>query len=177
MNDTTETIELKFVKQDNTILSLPTQPWSEKLGIDANSLVREMMSLMIINGGIGLAAPQVGIDASVFVIGNESNSMACFNPRVLSVSTERAQGQEGCLSFPGLYLNIMRPTNIEVEYEDVKGETQRKQLQGFMARVFLHELDHLYGVCFVERAAKLSVKLAQQRIKKNLKKQGNYELR
>ena len=80
MNDTTETIELRFVKQDNTVLSLPTQPWSEKLGIDANSLVREMMSLMIINGGIGLAAPQVGIDASVFVIGNESNSMACFNP-------------------------------------------------------------------------------------------------
>ena len=90
-------------------------------------------------------------------------------------NSEKIQMQEGCLTFPGLYLNITRPSEIEVEYEDIQQQTQTKKLQGIMARVFLHELDHLYGVCFVDRAAKLSVKLAQQRIKKNLKKQGNHE--
>lgn len=177
MNDTTETIELKFVSADSPILSNPVQPWSANMGLDPTSLVREMMSLMILNNGIGLSAPQIGIDAAVFVIGNESSSLACFNPRILNVSTERSKEQEGCLSFPGLYLNITRPKEIEVEYEDVNGTTQQKKLSGIMARVFLHEFDHLYGVCFIDRAAKLSVKLAKQRIRKNLKKQGHYDSR
>lgn len=175
MNDTQLTIELKLVESTHPILALPTQPWSEKTNIDAHSLVKEMLRIMYVTNGIGLSAPQVGIDAAMFVIGNESNSIACFNPRVISVNSEKIQMQEGCLTFPGLYLNITRPSEIEVEYEDIQQQTQTKKLQGIMARVFLHELDHLYGVCFVDRAAKLSVKLAQQRIKKNLKKQGNHE--
>lgn len=167
-----ETIELKFVPVTDAILHTPVQPWSAALGIDPESLIREMMSVMILNHGIGLAAPQVGVDAAVLVMGNVDMGYAYFNPRIIAVGTEVAPAQEGCLSYPGLYLNIKRPTTVKVEYEDTKGETHTKELSGIIARVFLHEMDHLYGICFVDRASELSVKLAKQRIRKNLKKQG-----
>jgi peptide deformylase len=172
MSDTVTEIELKFVPEDSQVLHEPVQPWSNELGIDPENLVKEMMSLMLINNGIGLAAPQVGLPVAVFVMGNADSSYACFNPRVLAVNDERKQTQEGCLSFPGLYLNIKRPTAVLVEYEDVKGETHKKEFTGLLATVFLHEFDHLQGVCFVDRAGDLSVKLARQRIRKNLRKQG-----
>ena len=172
-----ETIELKFVPDTDAILHTPVQPWSAALGIDPESLVKEMMSIMVLNHGIGLAAPQVGVNAAVLVMGNRDAGYAYFNPRILAVGTEIVPGQEGCLSYPGLYLNIKRPTTVTVQYEDVKGETHTKDLTGVIARVFLHEMDHLYGICFVDRTSELSVKLAKQRIRKNLKKQGNYESR
>lgn len=167
-----ETIELKFVPVTDAILHTPVEPWSAALGIDPDALVREMMSIMILNHGIGLAAPQVGVNAAVMVMGNRDAGYAYFNPRVIAVGTEVAPAQEGCLSYPGLYLNIKRPTIVKVEYEDTTGETHTKELSGIMARVFLHEMDHLYGICFVDRAGELSVKLAKQRIRKNLRKQG-----
>jgi peptide deformylase len=166
------TIELKFASQDADILHRPVAKWGPELGIDAESLVKEMMSIMIINNGIGLTASQVGVNVAVFVIGNKDLSMACFNPRVLSVSKETSIAQEGCLSYAGLYLNIKRPSSILVEYEDVKGETQQKELSGIFARCFLHEFDHINGICFVDRASSLGLKLAKQRVNKNLKKQG-----
>jgi peptide deformylase len=172
MSDTITEIELKFVKEDDEVLHSPAQPWSSDLGIDPENLVKEMLSIMLVNNGIGLAAPQVGLPISVFVMGNADSSYACFNPRVISVSSERTQTQEGCLSYPGLYLNIKRPTSVVAEYEDVKGETHRKEFTGILATVFLHEFDHLHGICFVDRASDLSVKLAKQRVRKNLKKQG-----
>lgn len=172
-----ETIELKFVQDTDSILHTPVVPWSDKLGIDPESLVREMTSIMVLNHGIGLAAPQVGINAAVLVMGNIDAGYAYFNPRIIAVGAEVAPAQEGCLSYPGLYLNIKRPTTVQVEYEDTQGTTHSKELSGIMARVFLHEMDHLCGICFVDRASELSVKLAKQRIKKNLKKQGNYESR
>jgi peptide deformylase len=169
---TEETIELKFVPQDADILHKPLQKWGPELGIDAESLVKEMMSIMLINQGIGLSASQVGVDAAVFVMGNKDLSYACFNPRILSVSNEKSIAQEGCLSYAGLYLNIKRPSSILVEYEDVKGETKQKEFTGIFARCFLHEFDHINGICFVDRASSLGLKLAKQRVNKNLKKQG-----
>jgi len=167
-----ESIELKFVPDSADILHNPVQPWGPELGIDPVSLVKEMMSIMLINKGIGLAAPQVGINAAMFIMGNESSSYACFNPRVLSVSSDKSVGNEGCLSYPGLYLNVKRPASILAEYEDAKGETHQRELSGMMARVFLHEFDHLNGICYVDRVSRLGLQLAKKRISKNLKQQG-----
>jgi peptide deformylase len=79
-------------------------------------------------------------------------------------------GKEGCLSFPGLWLNVKRHTDIVVQYEDVEGNKQEQTFNGIVARCFQHELDHLDGVCFVDRAAKLSLKMARERQTKWLKK-------
>ena len=165
-----EELTLDLVKETDSILRKPARPWSDDLGYDRKQLVKEMLSFMIIKGGIGLAAPQIGLDLAVFVMGNETTSYACFNPRLVSADKELAMMQEGCLSFPGLFMNVKRPATITVEYEDLEGETQQHELTGIMARVFLHEYDHLLGVCFTDRVPDLSLKLAQGRRTKNLKK-------
>jgi peptide deformylase len=166
----TEELILDLVKETDAILRKPARAWSDDLGYDKKSLVKEMLSFMIVKGGIGLAAPQIGLDLSLFVIGNETLSYACFNPRLISAEDEVVMMQEGCLSFPGLYMNVKRPATITVEYEDIEGETRRHELNGIMARIFLHEYDHLLGVCFTDRVPDLSLKLAQGRRTKNIKK-------
>lgn len=166
----TETLALDLVNETDPILKKPVRAWNDDIGIDKKALVKEMLSYMIIKGGIGLAAPQIGLDLAVFVMGNETESHALFNPRIISVGKDLAQMQEGCLSFPGLYLNVKRPATVVVQYEDIDGKTQEKELKGIMARVFLHEYDHLMGICFTDRVADLSLKLAQGRRAKNLKK-------
>jgi peptide deformylase len=166
----TEELALDLVKETDPILTKPARLWSDELGIDKKALVKEMLSFMFIKGGIGLAAPQIGLDLAVFVMGNETDSHALFNPRIVSVGKNVVQLQEGCLSFPGLYLNVKRPESVVVQYEDIDGTTQEKELSGLMARVFLHEYDHLMGICFTNRVADLSLKLAQGRRAKNLKK-------
>jgi peptide deformylase len=165
-----EELVLDLVKETDPILKLPCRPWTDDNGIDKKALVKEMLSYMIMKGGIGLAAPQIGLDLAVFVIGNETNSHACFNPRLISVGKDVTVMQEGCLSYPGLYLNVKRPGTVVVEFEDIEGETKQLELSGIMARVFLHEYDHLMGICFTDRVGELSLKLAQGRRAKNLKK-------
>lgn len=165
-----EQLTLDLVKETDPILKKPVRAWHDDIGIDKKELVKEMLSYMIIKGGIGLAAPQIGLDLAVFVMGNETESVALFNPRIVSVGKEIVSMQEGCLSFPGLYLNVKRPESVVVQYEDLEGKTQSKELKGLMARVFLHEYDHLMGICFTDRVADLSLKLANGRRAKNLKK-------
>lgn len=166
----TEELALDLVAESDPVLRTPVRSWNDDIGIDKKALVKEMLSYMIIKGGIGLAAPQIGLDLAVFVMGNETESHALFNPRIVSVGKEIVQMQEGCLSFPGLYLNVKRPENVVVQYEDIDGKTQDRELKGIMARVFLHEYDHLMGICFTDRVADLSLKLAQGRRAKNIKK-------
>jgi len=166
----TEELTLDLVSESDPVLRTPVRAWNDDIGIDKKALVKEMLSYMIIKGGIGLAAPQIGLDLAVFVMGNETESHALFNPRIVSVGKEIVQMQEGCLSFPGLYLNVKRPESVIIQYEDLEGKTQDRELKGIMARVFLHEYDHLMGICFTDRVADLSLKLAQGRRAKNIKK-------
>lgn len=148
-----------------------SEPWTDQA--DRELLVKEMLRIMFATNGIGLAAPQVGINSRMFVMGNRTAVYACFNPRIIESSEEQAIGPEGCLSFPGLFLNVKRPTSIKVEYEDVKNHTQTREFTGIMARCFQHELDHLDGVCFTERSSKMGLRLARERQRKFLKKNIN----
>jgi peptide deformylase len=90
-----------------------------------------------------------------------------FNPKIISVSEETQTGQEGCLSFPDLWLEVARPNQVTAEYIDKDGKERTIQLMGLDARVFLHELDHLNGVCFTNKVSPLKLALAK---KKQLKK-------
>lgn len=158
-------MEIKLLNEDDIFLTQVTTPWDFTVDGDPSELVRDMAKIMMANNGIGLAAPQVGVGKSIFVMGNEEKLIACINPSIEDTSGE-VMDMEGCLSFPKLYLNVRRSETIKVKYFTVTGEEVSTEFSGFMARVFQHEYDHLQGICFVSRVGKLSLELAKKRRKK-----------
>jgi len=129
----------------------------EKFDDALADLARQMFDAMYKTGGVGLAAPQVGINIKLLVYNEEGSADAkddevvLCNPRIVSKAKDRVSGEEGCLSFPGIYAPVLRNTAIVVEAEDLHGDTFQMELEDWEARIFLHEFDHLEGVLFVDR--------------------------
>ena len=124
---------------------------------DLELFEHDMIHLMIHSNGMGLAANQIGITKRFFAIGHESFDVfkkpaIIYNPVLISADKEQELGQEGCLSFPGLLLQISRPRIIMVRYQNNKGEFLLSRLTGLEARCFQHELDHLDGITFNKKA-------------------------
>lgn len=115
-------------------------------------LVNQMLGLMRMENGIGLAAPQIGISKRLFVMSVDGHDRACFNPEVLSASDVLTDFEEGCLSFPGESCIIKRPSSIKVKYQNHFGDWIETDLTGLEARCFQHELDHLDGITMHDRA-------------------------
>ncbi|MGB3672049.1 MAG: peptide deformylase [Phormidesmis sp.] len=119
-------------------------------------LVRKMLQTMYSEDGIGLAAPQVGVNKQLLVVDADPEEastppLVLINPKIISVSKELAMGQEGCLSIPGVYLDVVRPAAIEISYKDESGRPRKLKTDDLVARVIQHEMDHLNGVMFVDR--------------------------
>lgn len=155
-------------------LTQSSNDWNFSADGDAKKLEQEMIKFMLINQGIGLAANQIGLTKRVFVMGSQSiagfpEPFALFNPRIISASDETSVFQEGCLSYPGLYLNIKRPAKIIAEYQDSDANTHTVEMDGYVARCFQHELDHLNGVCFVDIVSPLKLQLAIKKLRKQTK--------
>lgn len=135
---------------------------AEILSDATKSLIADMQETMKTEGGIGIAAPQIGesIQAAIIELPEESerygtigksSRYVIFNP-VISVIDETAQGfWEGCLSVPGLRGFVERPRKVRIEYLDINAEPQVIEPEDFLATVFQHELDHLFGVLYVDR--------------------------
>lgn len=134
-----------------------------------NNLVQRLKLTMKNFGGIGLSANQCGVTERVFVLGHEDFFLACINPKVLQSSANNVVDNEGCLSFPGLYCRIARPEWIEVEFTTPEGDVVQTKLDGLTARCFLHELDHMNGIKFVEHVGPVALSLARQRQQKRIK--------
>ena len=127
-----------------------------KVDDSLRDLVRKMLQTMYSEDGIGLAAPQVGVNKQLLVVDadpeNESAPpLVLVNPKITRYSDELAAGQEGCLSIPGVYLDVIRPAAIEVSFKDENGRPQKMKVDDLVARVIQHEMDHLNGVLFVDR--------------------------
>ena len=133
-------------------------------------LIKRLKMTMKLYGGIGLAANQCGVFERVFVIGTDQFQIACINPKVITPSAELAKIEEGCLSFPGLSLKIERPASIDVEYTNENGELVQTHLDGITARCFLHELDHLNGIRFVDHMKPVALQMARKKQDKLMKK-------
>ncbi|MDP2927030.1 MAG: peptide deformylase [bacterium] len=101
--------------------------------------------------GVGLAGNQVGILKRVIVVLTKKGLKGFINPRILKLSKEKEIGKEGCLSLPGLWLEIKRPTWVEVKAINEEGQEIEFKAEGFLARIFQHEIDHLDGILFFER--------------------------
>ena len=105
--------------------------------------------------GVGLSANQIGIEERVFVMMIDieaQETITCFNPRIIKESKDKVVMEEGCLSYPELYLEISRPSSIIVKYEDENKNVFKERLEGFSARVFQHEYDHMEGIDFTQRS-------------------------
>jgi len=134
------------------------------------NLVSRLKMTMKLYSGLGLSANQCGVFERVFVIGNEDMVIPCINPKVIRIVGKMEKNREGCLSFPGLFLNIERPLSIDVEFYDVNGKLINTTFEGLTARCFLHELDHMNGVRMVDYVKPLALKMARQKQQKLIKK-------
>lgn len=117
-------------------------------------ICQKMIEIIKENQGIGLAAPQVGILKRIIVVDFDNNLKIFINPEILKKSKEKEIFEEGCLSFPGLFLKIKRPKEIEIKAQDLNGQEIKMKLNGLTARIFQHEVDHLDGILFIDRVGK-----------------------
>jgi peptide deformylase len=127
-----------------------------KVDESVRDLARDMLRSMYAANGIGLAAPQVGVHKQLLVIDLDPENAAApplvlINPEIRSFGPGLETYEEGCLSIPGVYLNVVRPTTVEVAFRDELGRPQRMKTDGLLARCIQHEMDHLNGVLFVDR--------------------------
>jgi peptide deformylase len=136
-------------------------------GFDPKELKKQMVNFMLTNKGIGLSANQIGLDAQVFVMGeNTDNAIICINPVVLQHTEETVVDIEGCLSFPNIYVKVKRPKEILVKYYDEDLKEISTKVRGYSAKCFLHEWDHLQGITFKDRVSKLKWDIAKKKSRK-----------
>ncbi len=145
---------------------------------ELKKLVENMFETMYEAQGVGLAAPQVAVSNRLFVMdcsnGEDlSQKIAIINPEIIHVEGEQF-GDEGCLSFPGLYQKVQRNLRTIVRYQDVNGEFQELDGTDLTARCVLHETDHCDGIVFLDRMTILKREMAKRKIKK-LQKTGKWE--
>jgi|TARA_B110000967_G_C18384595_1_gene316910 peptide deformylase len=159
---------MKLIKYPNEMLAREVKDVDlENPGFDPVELKAEMVKFMIDNNGIGLAANQIGLDAKVFVMGDSvENSTICINPTVLQYTEETQNDIEGCLSFPNVYVKIKRPTEILAEWYNENLEKQTVKIDGYSAKCYLHELDHLLGITMKDRTSTLKWNMASKKAKK-----------
>lgn len=155
-------MELKLLKETDPVLRSPSETYDFSLDGDPSELVKSMAKIMFENNGIGLAAPQCGIMKRVLIMGTPELLIACINPEILTFIGEE-KGLEGCLSFPNLWLNVKRPSSVNVRYHNVDGTLTEQTFTGLKARVFQHELDHLNGICFDTKVGPVTLDLAKER--------------
>ena len=149
--------------------------------VPPHELVEEMQKLRKENGGVGLAAPQLGVETRELVIGagnfesegTEDFNKAFFNPSIKYLEGEESYMIEGCLTFPGLFIKIKRPDVASINYYDQDGVNFEEVFTGMTSRILQHEIDHLDGILFTSRANRIHLekdkkdrKLSERRRKK-----------
>ncbi|KGF94718.1 Peptide deformylase [Prochlorococcus marinus str. MIT 9201] len=142
-----------------------------KVDIDTRKLAKEMLQSMYSAKGIGLAAPQVGISKELLVIDinfedSAAEPLILINPEITAYGSTLNSYEEGCLSIPGVYLNVIRPSTIKLKFRDEMGRPRKMNADGLLARCIQHEVDHLKGVLFVDRVT------SKEDLKKELTKEG-----
>ena len=161
----------KLLESNNPLLSITLSECSKEL--DRKELKDNLIETMSNFTGIGLSANQCGVMERAFVMYSDVKKkeiIACFNPKINYESEEKITMDDGCLTFPGLWLKVKRPDGIEVEYEDENGAKLEKAMFGVEARIFQHEYDHMQGTNFTKKVSRLKLNRAKKRLQKVQKK-------
>ena len=149
-------LALKYIGCD--VLRTQGKPVTE-FGAALEAHLPRMIEVMREEGGIGLAAPQVGIPEHFFILvvnvddeeREEDEILLLANAEILEASKKEVSIEEGCLSIPGLRAEVMRPEQIRLAFDDIGGDRMELTTDGLLARVIQHELDHCEGVLFIDR--------------------------
>ena len=157
---------LKYGAPELKKVSSPVQ----EFGIDLEKLVDDLKQTMYAEKGVGLAAPQIGVNLRVIVVGvmgpdEEEERLYLVNPEIVD-SQGKEKGEEGCLSIPGFTAMVERPSHIRVRALDLDGEPVERDAEGLLARVICHEIDHLDGILYLDRISRLKKDLIRRKIKK-----------
>jgi peptide deformylase len=142
---------ITFRDPDSAILFRPSKK-IEAFDKKLKKIAQDMEKTLLGNDGLGLAAPQVGEKIAICVIRTGKSAESFCNPEITGRSAEKDKMEEGCLSFPNVFLDITRPRVITVTYQDLDGKMKKIEAAGLLARTLQHEIDHLNGVAFIERA-------------------------
>lgn len=157
---------LNLVNPDHPILKQELEAFDfSNPPTDPVELANVLIETMKANRGIGLAANQCGLPYRVFVLWSEK-PFVCFNPRIIDASSETNMLEEGCLTFPHLFVKIKRPSIVKVRFQDAFGEMHTEKFVGMTARAFQHELDHMDGALYQTRANRIHLDRAlnQQKV-------------
>lgn len=135
-----------MIRRDgDPILSTPCKPYVFGPGAEPYRLMGKMRDAMVAERGVGLAAPQIGILTRAFILRDGNSILGCFNPTILSRAGGEERGEEGCLSYPGVFVFVRRAREVQARFQDQSGAWVERRFVGLQARAYQHELDHLDG--------------------------------
>ena len=160
-----------LVPVTDPILKKPLESCS--IGLDRKELQTTLQNAMEHHQGIGLSANQIGIKERAFIMYSDVKKkeiISCFDPLITDYSEEKIIMDEGCLTWPGLWLKVERSEGIRCVYNDVDGELVQVQMHGLESRIFQHEYDHMEGTNFTQRVSKLKLNMAKRRASKMQKR-------
>lgn len=145
---------LKIVKYPDEILKKKSaEIKKEELKLpEFKKLCFDMAETMIKKKGVGLAAPQIGENIRLIVVNVKDGPIIIINPKITNKSLIKEYGEEGCLSVPGVFGQVRRSKKITCKYLDLEGKIKKINAVGFLARIIQHEIDHLDGILFIEKA-------------------------
>lgn len=162
---------LEIVKYGDPVLRKKTEPIT-KITDDIIQLAEDMLETMYAAPGVGLAGPQVGKSLQICVIDvvpdGKRDPIVLINPKVVS-GEDKIELEEGCLSFPKIYEKVKRWNKIQAEYVDLKGNLNKVEVEGFLAKAFQHEIDHLNGKVFIDYLPDWKRKLVEKEIRRRKK--------
>ena len=169
----------ELVEEAHKVLRVPPPIFDfESPPEDPKEIEKNMIEAIERYGGLGLSANQCGLPYKMFVMRTADKGVVSFwNPKLLKVSQDTDNAKEGCLSFPDIYLMIQRSKVVELEYYTTEGEKITQTLEGLAARCVQHELDHLNGIIYLQRASRLKIERALKARPKERKKRLEYERR
>lgn len=156
---------LKIVKYPDPVLRREAES-VDSVNDDIRDIIENMLDVMYIEEGVGLAAPQVGVSKKVIVVDDGKDVIGLINPEIVKKSRENDTMEEGCLSLPGIRLNISRPVRITVKGLDENGDPVELQADGILAKVLQHEIDHLNGILIIDHVSTIHKTLLRSKLKK-----------
>jgi peptide deformylase len=142
---------MKIVLYPNKILREKTEK-VEKIDKEIKNLVKEMKKIMIQHNGVGLAANQIGKNLSIFVAYDNKKFYTFINPEIVKFFGKEKIVEEGCLSVPTVWGQIKRYEGVVINYQDLFGKKKKLKAKGLLAQIIQHEIDHLNGVLFIDKA-------------------------
>lgn len=153
--------QVEITQLGNAVLRQQAQIVTDSNSLHTTEMIEQMLAVLSDSQGVGLAAPQIGHSVCVIIVGSKPTSrypnapvmepVVMINPSFQSLSDAQEKDWEGCLSIPGIRALVPRYTKIKVNFTDANGEQKNLELNGFVARIFQHEYDHLQGMVYLDR--------------------------